>query len=55
LDSNLILNIKPALDQYIVVWLDEAASHVYPVFAQGGSSVEIDLSRYMTDMSSYTQ
>lgn len=55
LDSNLILNIKPALDQYIVVWLDEAASHVYPIFARGGSSVEIDLSRYMTDMSSYTQ
>jgi hypothetical protein len=38
------LRIKPALDQYIVLWPDESATYVYPVFAKGGEVAEIDLS-----------
>ena len=48
LNSNLILRIKPSLDQYLVLWLDEAATFVVPIFVQGGEIVEINLTDYMT-------
>jgi hypothetical protein len=48
LNSNLILRIKPSLDQYLVLWLDEAATFVVPIFVRGGEIVEIDLTDYMT-------
>lgn len=54
LKGNLILRIKPALDQYLVLWLDESATYVYPTFAKGGDIIEIDLSQYMTS-SEYQQ
>ena len=43
LRSNLILQVKPALDQYLVLWPDESATYVIPKFARGGESVTIDL------------
>lgn len=43
LRSNLVLQVKPALDQYLVLWPDESATYVIPKFARGGESVTIDL------------
>lgn len=43
LRSNLILQVKPALDQYLVLWPDESATYVVPKFVRGGESVTIDL------------
>lgn len=54
LDGNLILNIRPALDQYLVLWLDESATYVYPVFVRGGQVASIDLTTFMTS-SEYQQ
>jgi hypothetical protein len=44
---NLILKVKPALDQYLVVWLDDSATYVYPTFVKGGDIAIIDLSKYL--------
>ena len=55
LDSNLLLHIKPILDQYIVIWLDDLGTNVQPFFVKGGTVAEIDLKPYLTDATSYTQ
>jgi hypothetical protein len=55
LNSNLLLKVKPSLDQYLVMWLDDSATNVYPVFVEGGKAVEIDLRDYMTNTEDYTQ
>lgn len=49
LDSNILLHVKPALDQYIVIWLDDSGTNVHPVYARGGETVEIDLLPFASD------
>lgn len=43
LRSHLTLQVKPALDQYLVLWPDESATYVVPIFAKGGETATIDL------------
>ena len=53
LNSNLLLHIKPSLDQYIVVWPDETTPK--PIFTKGGEIAEIDLSTILTNTEKYNQ
>lgn len=55
LNSNLLFHIKPALDQYLVLWLDDSATNVYPIFVKGGEIAEVDLKTYMTNADTYNQ
>ena len=53
LNSNLLFNIKPSLDQYLVIWLDDKEPE--PIFAKGGEITQVDLSTLMTNADTYTQ
>lgn len=53
LNSNLLFHVKPSLDQYLVLWLDDSPAE--PVFVKGGEIAEIDLSNLMTNADTYTQ
>lgn len=47
LATKLVLKVKPSLDQYLVVWLDESDTYVYPFYAKGGEVTEIDLTKFL--------
>ena len=53
--SNLKLNIKPALDQYLVAWPDDSATYVTPIFTRGGEITEIDLMTLFSRDADYQQ
>ena len=53
--SHLKLNIKPALDQYLVAWPDDSATHVTPIFTRGGEITEIDLMTLFSKDATYQQ
>ena len=53
LHSNLLFNIKPSLDQYLVIWVDD--DEPIPVFAKGGEITPVDLSPLMTNTDTYNQ
>ena len=53
LNSNLLLHIKPSLDQYVVVWPDDDTPK--PIFTKGGEIAEIDLSTMLTNTEKYNQ
>ena len=53
LNSNLLFHVKPSLDQYLVLWLDDSPAN--PIFVKGGEIVEVDLSSLMTNADTYTQ
>lgn len=53
LNSNLLFHVKPSLDQYLVIWLDD--NEPEPIFAKGGEITEVDLSPLMTNTETYNQ